>query len=190
MKLKLFRTMALLSVHLSIPVILIGAENYYGSPTYTSGSNVATTNGAAASTNQASSKVSSTGTQASAEDDQISAWAIETAQAAQDYAETLDKGNYDQSWDKSDSIFQNVMPKHDWVETLNISRRPYGRAQSRRIDAQRLGHDPKGLPKGAYMVVEFQTNFSSAPNSKELLTLRRGFDGKWRILTYNLAAGK
>jgi len=36
------------------------------------------------------------------------------------------------------------------------------------------------------MVVEYNTVFQNASNSGELLTLRQGEDGKWRILTYQV----
>jgi uncharacterized cupin superfamily protein len=46
--------------------------------------------------------------------------------------------------------------------------------------------NPHGLPRGAYMVVEYNTSFENAPASGELLTLRQGTDGKWRVLTYQV----
>ncbi len=120
------------------------------------------------------------------EQDQMPAWMIESAQVAKDYVDGLDKGQYAQSWSKGDTLFQHTITKEEWAKALTDSRKPLGKANSRKLKDQRPAQDPHGLPKGAYMVVEYDTSFDNAPNSGELLTLRRGTDGKWRVLTYQV----
>lgn len=125
-------------------------------------------------------------TDAKDEQSQMAAWMIESAQAAKDYLDGLDREMYAESWAKGDQLFQHTITKEEWAKALSNSRRPLGKVTVRKLKNQRPAKDPKGLPKGAYMVIEYWTSFNKALESGELLTLRRGTDGKWRILTYQV----
>jgi hypothetical protein len=117
---------------------------------------------------------------------EMKAWMKESAPAALDYVNMLDRGEYAQSWSKGDPVFQQVLSQDEWVKSLNGARKPLGKVTSRKLKDQRPAVNPKGLPIGAYMVVEYDTAFENAPVSGELLTLHRGTDGKWRVLTYQV----
>lgn len=116
----------------------------------------------------------------------LAAWMIETSQIAKEYVDGLDKGQYAQSWTKGDQLFQHTITQPEWEEALNDNRKKLGKVNSRTLKRQLPAWDPKGLPKGPYMVVEYNTDFENAHGSGELLTLRRGTDGKWRVLTYQV----
>lgn len=117
---------------------------------------------------------------------QISAWMIETEHAAKDYVEGLDRGDYAPSWSKGDQLFQHTITQQEWAWALGEKRKKLGKVLSRTLKDQKPAWDPQGLPKGPYMVVEYNTSFEKAPKSGETLTLRRGTDGKWRVLTYQV----
>jgi hypothetical protein len=117
---------------------------------------------------------------------QVEAWKIEAAKVAKDYVNLLDQGKYAESWDTGSSIFQKTISKGEWVLALQLARQKLGKVQSRTLKDERPAWDPKGLPKGAYMVVEYNTSFAKAPNSGELLTLRLEPSGQWKILTYQV----
>jgi hypothetical protein len=117
---------------------------------------------------------------------EMAAWMIESAQVAKDYVESIDKGQYAQSWSKGDQIFQHTITENEWTQNLNSQRKGLGKVKSRTLKLQGPSWNPRGLPSGPYMVVEYDTSFESAPRSTEILTLRRGPDGKWRILTYQI----
>lgn len=116
----------------------------------------------------------------------MSAWLIESGQAAKDYVEGIDKGQYGDSWSNADQLFQHTITKSNWEKALSDNRTKLGKLKSRSLKRQVPAWDPKGLPKGVYMVVEYNTSFENAPNSGETLTLRRGTDDKWRVLTYQV----
>ena len=120
------------------------------------------------------------------EQSQQAAWMLESAKSANDYVDALDREYYDQSWTKGDQIFQHTITKEEWTKALIKNRKPLGKVNSRKLKDQRPAMDPQGLPRGAYMVVEYDTSFENAPSSGELLTLRRGSDGAWRVLTYQV----
>lgn len=117
---------------------------------------------------------------------QMAAGMKESLQAAQDFVNDLDKGQYGQSWGKGDALFQQTFTKEEWIKVLNETRKGLGKMKSRQLKDQRPAWDPNGLPKGAYMVVEYETSFENSPSSLELLTLRKGAGGKWRVLTYEV----
>lgn len=136
--------------------------------------------------NPSSTSTTSTTSKPTEEQSQMAAWMLESAQVAKDYVEGLDKGQYPESWTKGDQLFQHTISKDEWAIALNNSRKRLGKVKSRSLKDQRPAKDPHGLPRGAYMVVEYDTSFENAPASGELLTLRRGSDGKWRVLTYQV----
>lgn len=120
------------------------------------------------------------------QNEEMAAWMIEAGQVAKNYVEGLDKGEYAASWTKGDVLFQRTITQKEWTTALNLARKRLGNMRSRTLKDQRPAWDPVGLPKGPYMVVEYNTSFDAAPGSGELLTLRRGGDGKWRVLTYQV----
>ena len=67
-----------------------------------------------------------------------------------------------------------------------MTRQRLGNTKTRLLKDQRLAHDPKGLPEGAYMIIEYDTSFEHVPNSAELLTLMREPTGLWKVLTYQV----
>jgi hypothetical protein len=117
---------------------------------------------------------------------QWAAWMIEASQVAKEYVDDLDKGRFAESWTKGDPIFQRTITQQEWVTALNLARKRLGKANSRTLKDQKPALDPHGLPAGPYMVIEYNTSFDHAATSGELLTLRLGPDGKWRILTYQV----
>lgn len=118
------------------------------------------------------------------------AWLLESIQAAREYVDAIDKGEYAKSWAKGDPVFRRTIDEDVWVKTLNEYRKPLGKVQSRTLDEQRIAWDPKGLPKGVYMVVIYKTVFAQSPDGGELVTLRRDSDGVWRVLTYEIGKQK
>lgn len=114
------------------------------------------------------------------------AWMIEGSNAAKEYVLLLDQGRYAESWSKGAKIFQGTISQNEWKTALNMARSRLGRATARSLKDQKPAWNPRGLPPGPYMVVEFNTSFEKAPHSGELLTLMREKDGKWKVLTYQV----
>lgn len=124
-------------------------------------------------------------TDEAANEAQLNAWKIEAAKTAAEYVQLLDQRRYADSWGTGSLIFQRTISQKEWTVALDLARSRLGRAKERTLKDERIAWDPKGLPKGAYMVVEYDTSFEKAPNSGELLTLRLE-NGKWKVLTYQV----
>ena len=116
----------------------------------------------------------------------LAAAAIEANRAAQDYVELLDKHQYAESWTRGAQLFRKTISQGEWVQALQAARGRLGAMKSRTLKDERIAWDPIKLPKGAYMVVEFDTSFERAPQSGELLTLMQEKDGSWKVLTYQV----
>lgn len=155
------------------------------STTTSSTSTTSTTTSPATSTKE-SQATSTTSKETEEDESQMAAWMIETAKVANDYVDGLDKEKYAESWSKGDQLFQNTISQDEWTRALSASRKGLGKVKSRTLKLHRPAWNPRGLPRGPYMVVEYDTSFDNAPESGELLTMRRGSDGKWRVLTYQV----
>lgn len=114
------------------------------------------------------------------------AWLIEAAKVAKDYVLMIDQGKYAESWTHGAKIFQQTITQKEWKTALELARKPLGNVKSRTLKDERPALDPKGLPKGPYMVIEYNTSFERAPKSGELLTLMRESNGAWKVLTYQV----
>lgn len=117
---------------------------------------------------------------------QWAAWMIEAARVAEDFVHTIDQGRYAESWSKGAQIFQRTITQKEWEMALQMARTPLGNTVSRTLKDERPAVDPKGLPRGPYMVVEYNTSFQKAPNSGELITMMRESNGQWKVLTYQV----
>lgn len=121
-----------------------------------------------------------------ASDEQITTWVNEVIQVANQYVSTLDKGLYADSWTQGSTIFQHTINQREWKIALGLARRRLGNVKSRTIKDVRIAWNPAGLPKGPYMVVEYETAFDKAPHSGETLTFNQDSSGKWKVLTYQV----
>lgn len=109
-----------------------------------------------------------------------------SALAAQNWLKLVDDGQYDESWSQGSSIFQLTIQQDEWKQILDAMRKPLGSVISRKVVDQRTATNPKGLPAGDYMVMVYDTSFSGKSSAHELVTLVKGDDGQWRVLTYQV----
>ncbi len=108
-----------------------------------------------------------------------------SSDASDAWLEFVDQDRYGESWDKASDLFKLTIPKGDWVALLNKVRRPLGNKTSREMVDIRTAKDPQGLPAGDYMVILYNSSFSSKPSAHELVTLRLE-GGEWKVLTYQV----
>lgn len=112
---------------------------------------------------------------------------LKSSQAAGEaWLKLVDQGNYGQSWDAGALTFELTITKQEWEKALTAMRQPLGSVMSRELLEQRIAENPKGLPKGSYMVLFYKTSFSNRPEANELLTLQQQNNGQWKVLTYHV----
>lgn len=116
----------------------------------------------------------------------VPAWMLEAAEAARKELHLIDQGQYKESWLKGDELFQKITSKEEWIHILKDMREPLGTVKQRALKRETPAYDPKGLPDGEYMIIEYLTSFEKGAQAEERMTLRRGSDSQWRMLTYRL----
>lgn len=136
---------------------------------------------------QATAQQSGTAQSGNAEIKYLPGFDVEALQSslktATDWLGGVDGGNYGVSWDQGATIFKLTMPRDEWNTYLDKVRKPLGSVMSRDILDQRVSKDPKGLPKGDYIVIIYATKFSNGKSANELITLQNE-QGKWRVMGY------
>lgn len=104
--------------------------------------------------------------------------------AGEEWLKIVDKGNYGDSWEKGSLQFKTVVGKSDWETAMKKLRTPLGTVQSRKLADLRTAINPPGVAQGDYIVLVFNTDFSSRPKAGELVTLVKESDGNWRVMSY------
>jgi hypothetical protein len=112
-------------------------------------------------------------------------WAHESSGsiAAKEWLQIVDAGKYIESWQKSDSLFQSQLSQNKWDSALKGVRTPLGKVKSRsELGAKEYASLP-GVPKGEYLVIQFQTEFQNKTSATETLTLSKS-SGQWLPVGY------
>lgn len=105
--------------------------------------------------------------------------------AAKAWLSLVDNQRYGDSWSAGSVLLQRTVTKEEWEKILNAVRKPLGGARTRTLIEELPAQNPKKMPKGDYMVILYDTAFSSKSSAKELLTLSYEH-GSWRVITYNV----
>lgn len=109
-----------------------------------------------------------------------------SSEAAGRWLTRVDQEDYDQSWKSGSLTFKLTIPQKHWATLLKSIRQPLGEVLARKMLEQRESKNPKGLPKGDYMVLFYETSFSKKKRAHELVTMVQESDGHWRVLTYQV----
>ena len=99
----------------------------------------------------------------------------------------VDAGQYAESWSAASSLFQNALPKAEWVKGAQSVRAPAGAVKSRMLKSVTPTKEIKGAPAGTYLTVQFTTVFEHMPNepsATETVTLAQDSDGVFRAAGY------
>ncbi|TAP32271.1 DUF4019 domain-containing protein [Alteromonas sp. KUL42] len=107
-----------------------------------------------------------------------------TLQDGLEWLELVDTQQYEKSWDESSPIFRTSVTQAKWVEAMLLVRKPFGEADSRKLEAAQAPASLPGLPDGEYLILTFTTKFSaSSLSSTETLSLVKE-DGHYRAIGY------
>lgn len=117
---------------------------------------------------------------------QVEIQKLESQEVAVKWLKLIDEGKYGDSWDVGSLTFRLTIPKKHWIALMQQIRAPLGDVKERKMVDQRPASNPKGLPKGDYMVLVFDTSFSEKQKGRELVTMVLESDGRWRVLTYQV----
>ncbi|MGH1358644.1 MAG: DUF4019 domain-containing protein [Burkholderiaceae bacterium] len=97
-----------------------------------------------------------------------------------------DAGKFEASWQATATHFRSQLTQADWVSRLNAARSPLGPASSRVLKSSQTVTDLPDGPPGEYVVMEFETVFSSGAAHGERITTIKDNDGVLRVVGYYL----
>lgn len=108
----------------------------------------------------------------------------EAVTAARAWLSLVDTENYAESWQEAAQLFKGVVPKEQWVQTMQAARKPFGKNLSRKLKSKRYTTSLPGAPDGQYVVIEFEASFDNKAFAIETITPMLDRDGQWRVSGY------
>lgn len=108
--------------------------------------------------------------------------------ASVSWLKLVDQGDYGASWDTATKFIQLTLTRDEWIQSMDILRKPLGAKTDRTLVDMRVAMNPPNTPEGEYMILVYSTTFSGG-SAKELLTVQK-YQGIWKLYTYNIAADK
>ena len=112
---------------------------------------------------------------------QASAEAVAVAEV---WLDLVDTEQYGASWDEAASYFRGVIPKEQWLSSMQAVRKPLGQKVSRSLKSQQYATSLPGAPDGEYVVIQFNTSFDYKASAVETVTPMKDQDGTWRVSGY------
>lgn len=109
--------------------------------------------------------------------------ANEEATSSIAWLDIVDNGDYVQSWQQADAFFQKNITQELWVSKLEEVRTPLGDVKTREQTNRKTFDSLPQLPKGEYVLLQFNTDFENRPQSTESVTLKKS-DGQWQVIGY------
>ncbi len=102
---------------------------------------------------------------------------------AQSWLALVDAGDYAGSWNNASAVFQNTVDKQQW-EKLAKDMRQVGPVVERSLKSATHTTSIPNAPKGEYVVILFDSEFSKKKSVTEKVIPMLGEDGKWRVGGY------
>jgi len=100
------------------------------------------------------------------------------------WLQSLDEGDYGQTWENSASYLKGMIQKEDWETLIQGAREPLGKALSRELLSKQYTTTLPGAPDGEYVVIQFVTSFEKKGYAVETITPMLDQDGMWRVAGY------
>jgi hypothetical protein len=104
--------------------------------------------------------------------------------SAQNWLKLVDGGKYGDAWGRAAEYFKNVVPKENFITSLQAVRKPLGKIVERSLLSATYTKTLPGAPDGEYVVIQFRTEFENKKESIETITPQKEKDGKWRVSGY------
>jgi hypothetical protein len=103
---------------------------------------------------------------------------------AQKWLALVDNQKYEESWMQASSMFRSEVKQEQWIAALNRSRDPLGAVTSRTRTRLQFSNSLRGAPDGNYVILHYQTSFSSKSATERLTLLQE--NGRWQMVAYGI----
>lgn len=108
----------------------------------------------------------------------------QTTNQAITWLQLVDNARYDQSWQRTASVFRKAMTEDQWLQLAASARTPLGPLISRHLKSTEHLNTLPGAPGGPHIVMQFQARFVQKESAIETVTFTREPDGEWRVSGY------
>jgi len=108
----------------------------------------------------------------------------EAVAAALKWLALVDAMKYAGSWKESSELFKKTLTQEQWTQAMEAGRKPFGALVSRKLKNRKYFTVLPGVPKGEYMVIQFDASFANRDSVVETVTPLLEKDGKWRVSGY------
>ncbi|WP_286260189.1 DUF4019 domain-containing protein [Pseudoalteromonas apostichopi] len=108
---------------------------------------------------------------------------LEVINHAKSWLVLIDNGQYQQSWQQTDSLFKQAMPQSNWSNVLKQVRVPLGKVILRKNLSLMKYDSLPGTPDGEYVIIQFQSQFMNKEQAVETISLSKN-SGQWQPLGY------
>lgn len=99
----------------------------------------------------------------------------------------IDQELYSESWDQTSQKFKDAMDQQEWVEKLEMFRKPLGEIQSREELDRGFFESIPNHPGLSMMVIQFKSSFEHKEQAVETVSVVRENDGPWQAAGYFIA---
>jgi hypothetical protein len=105
---------------------------------------------------------------------------------AESWLALIDRGAYEESWDRASGSFKDRVDKVRWVQDLKTNRGPLGQVISRKFrSAEYVTEVPDG-PRGEYFVIQYDVVFETDSPGHETIMPYLTETGEWHVAGYFL----
>ena len=104
--------------------------------------------------------------------------------SAQAWLSLVDDGKYAESWEAAAQFFKGAVPKEQWIQAMQATRKHFGKHISRKLKSKQYKTALPGAPDGEYVVIQFEASFENKKSAIETITPMLDKDGKWRVSGY------
>jgi len=95
----------------------------------------------------------------------------------------LDAGKLEEAWKQSAPVFRNNLSLEDFTKSIEGSRNVLGKLISRKVRTAQAAHSLPNVPRGQYVVVQFDSVFEKHPAMVETVTTKLIGD-TWQVQGY------
>lgn len=97
----------------------------------------------------------------------------------------LDRRDWGRAWESTSSVFRATVPLSAWMDGIPKARDPWGAFVDRAPAEANYRNELPGYPNGDYVTVIFNSKFAGKEDAKEIITMMRERDGRWRPTGYS-----
>ena len=104
-------------------------------------------------------------------------------EAADEWLALVDAGEFETSWERTASLFQDAVSASEWEASVTAARRPFGAFVSREVLSAELRTSLPGAPDGEYVVIQYRAAYENKQAAVETVTPMRD-GGEWKVSGY------